>query len=127
MIVRSDLPLGFLAAQVVHAAGESSPGNLDPGTNAVVLGARDEAELAALERKLQRAGVPHVAIREPDPPWNGALTAIGLIPIEDRSTVKRLLSSLPLLGRPAACPDCEAVGGICYTHNGGLRRVAVAP
>jgi len=92
-----------------------------------VLAVRSEAELAVLERKLQRAGIPHVAIREPDAPYNGALTAIGLVPVEDRSTVKRFLSSLPLLGNPVPCPDCKAAGGICYTHNGGLRRVAVAP
>jgi len=125
VIVRADLPIGFACAQIVHAAGESSPGNLSPGTNAVVLAARNEAELAALERKLAQAGIPHVAIREPDPPWNGALTAIGLVPTDDRRKLKPLLSSLPLLGKPAPCPDCEAVGGICYTHNGGLRRVAM--
>jgi hypothetical protein len=92
--------LGFLAAQVCHAAGESSPGNLSPGTNAVVLAARSEVELAALERKLQQAGIPHVAIREPDEPWGNALCAIGLVPTEDRRKLKPLLSSLPLLGKP---------------------------
>lgn len=106
MIVRADLPVGFLAAQVVHAAGESSPGNLDPGTNAVVLAATP-GQLADLERRLARAGVPHVAIREPDEPWCGALCAIGLEPVQDRAAVRPLLSSLPLLGRahsPAQAP-----------------------
>lgn len=97
MIVRADLPVGFLAAQVVHAAGESSPGNLDRGTNAVVLAVRSEAELAALARKLALAGIPHTVIDEPDPPWNGQLTAIGLVPTADRAAVKPLLSCLPLL------------------------------
>lgn len=101
-MVRKDLPLGFLAAQVVHAAGESSPGNLDPGTNAVVLEVENESALVALERQLQRAGVCHVSIREPDPPWDGALTAIGLVPLTDRSVVKPILSKLPLLGKKAS-------------------------
>lgn len=99
VVVRSDLPLGFLAAQIVHAAGESSPGNIDFGTNAVVLSVLTEAALAVIERQLQRAGIQHVAIREPDAPYNGALTAIGLVPIRDRSKVKPLLNKLPLLGK----------------------------
>ena len=36
MIVREDLPKGFLAAHVAHAAGESGPA--PPGSIAVVLG-----------------------------------------------------------------------------------------
>ncbi len=65
----------------------------------MVLAVKSEAELAAVERKLQKAGVPHVAIREPDAPWNGALTAIGLVPTRDRDGARRILSSLPLLGK----------------------------
>lgn len=49
-------------------------------TVAVVLGARSEGKLLRLERQLVSAGVPHVAIREPDAPWRGALMAIGLEP-----------------------------------------------
>jgi peptidyl-tRNA hydrolase len=99
VIVRADLPTGFLAAQVVHAAGESSPGNLDSGTNAVVLSVPDEAALLGIERRLQKEGVRHVAIREPDAPYLGALTAIGLVPLADKRRVKPILSSLPLLGK----------------------------
>jgi peptidyl-tRNA hydrolase len=100
--VRQDLPLGFLAAQVTHAAGESSPGGLKPGTNAVVLAVRSEAELAALDRRLAQEGVEHVTICEPDPPWNGALTALGLPPTADRGRLRPFLSSLPLLGKEVA-------------------------
>ncbi len=100
-MVRSDLPIGFLAAQVVHAAGESSPGDLDTGTSAVVLAAPDEACLLAIERRLGQAGIAHVAIREPDAPWSGALTAIGVVPVQDRVPARRVLSSLPLLGKEA--------------------------
>lgn len=58
-----------------------------------------EAALGLIDRQLQKLGIPHVAIREPDAPYNGALTAIGLVPLLDRSVVKPLLSRLPLLGR----------------------------
>lgn len=91
-----------MAAQIVHAAGESSPGDLEPGTNAVVLSVPDEASLLALEHKLRCGLVGHAAIREPDAPWNGALTAIGLVPVEDRKSVKPILAGLPLLGKELA-------------------------
>jgi len=84
-----------MAAQVCHAAGESSPGNLPSGTYAVILEASPE-ELQALEHKLQLAGCPHRSIRENDLPWNGELLAIGLRPALKKE-VKRHLSSLPLL------------------------------
>jgi peptidyl-tRNA hydrolase len=103
VIVRDDLPRGVLAAQVVHAAGESAllGGRLPPGTHAVVLGASG-ARLLALEQALVGAGVPHAAIREPDPPYCGALLAIGLQPAPRASLkrylgTKRLISSLRLL------------------------------
>lgn len=101
-MVRSDLPLGFLAAQIVHAAGESSPGNLTTGTNAVVLSVPDEPALHLLKRRLQGAGVPHVSVFEPDEPWCGSMTAIGLAPVADRRQVRRLLEDLPLLGKEQA-------------------------
>jgi hypothetical protein len=43
VIVREDLPKGFLAAHVAHAAGESGPA--PPGSIAVVLGVPGEPEL----------------------------------------------------------------------------------
>lgn len=49
-------------------------------TIAVILGARSETKLLRLERQLVTAGVPHVAIREPDSPYDNALMAIGLVP-----------------------------------------------
>jgi hypothetical protein len=50
-----------------------------------------------LEEKLRRLCIPHAAIREPDAPWNGALMAIGIEPVVDRNTVKKVTSSLKLL------------------------------
>lgn len=97
MIVRADLPRGTLAAQVVHAAGESSPGRLPAGTRAVVLAARDEAHLAALALALRRLAIPHHPIREPDPPHLGALMAIGIVPLADRRRLQPVTGQLPLL------------------------------
>jgi hypothetical protein len=96
-IVRADLPRGVLAAQLIHAAGESSPGGLPQGTRAVALAARCELQLARIERRLLQLGIDHRAIREPDPPWNGALMAIGLAPVTDRTTLRRALGRLSLL------------------------------
>ena len=95
IVVRPDLPRGVLAAQVTHAAGESSPGGLPSGTYAVVLQAGTE-RLVALEERLIQSGVPHKAIRENDPPYSGELLAIGLEPAERRK-VQKHISSLPLL------------------------------
>lgn len=80
----------------MHAAGRSAT-ELVHGARAVVLAARDEEHLAAIERRLSFDGVAHSAIREPDPPWNGALMAIGLRPTLDAPS-SRLLRRLPLLG-----------------------------
>jgi peptidyl-tRNA hydrolase len=97
VVVRDDLPLGVLAAQIVHAAAESWPGGLPPGTRAVVLAARDEEHLLALERQLVRDGIGHVAIHEPDPPWHGQLMAIGMVPVVDRQPTKHVTGRLRLL------------------------------
>lgn len=94
--MRRDLPLGFLAAQVTHAAGESSSGGLPDQTYAVVLAARDEAHLRDLHALFSAQGIDHKLIKEDDPPWLGQATAIGLAPAP-RSAHRRLLSSLPLL------------------------------
>ncbi|MCH9686490.1 MAG: hypothetical protein K0V04_33970 [Deltaproteobacteria bacterium] len=81
----------------MHAAAESSPGNLPVGTRAVVLAAVDEAHLVDIERRLLRLGIHHRAIREPDPPWSGALMAVGLAPVVHRTTVRTVTARLRLL------------------------------
>ena len=88
-----------MAAQIVHAAGESSNGNIPPNTNAVVLSVEDEASLMAVAERLAKAGIPHVTVREPDAPWNGQATAIGIAPVRDRRLVRAITSKLPLLGK----------------------------
>lgn len=95
MAVRADLPRGLLAAQTVHAAGESANDTVKPGTYAVVLGATAN-QLAELERQLEVVGVRFSAIRESDPPYEGELLAIGIEP-QLKSQVRRYVSSLPLL------------------------------
>lgn len=105
VVVRGDLPRGLLAAQVTHAAGESSPGKLPAGTHAVVLTASPD-ELLALQERLSAAGVPHVIIRDRHvhlvageklvPYGEEEPMAIGLEPAP-RSLVRRHVSSLPLL------------------------------
>lgn len=87
----------MLAAQVTHAAGESSPGNLPDGTFAVVLAARDVAHLEEIAAALAAGGVAHHLVREPDEPHNGAAMAIGVVPTRDRRRVSRILGRLPLL------------------------------
>jgi hypothetical protein len=95
-IVRDDLPRGVLAAQLIHAAGESSE-RVVSGTHAVALAAKDEAHLSRIEAKLQRRGIAHTAIREPDAPYNGALMAIGIEPVADRRLVRPVTKGLRLL------------------------------
>lgn len=95
-IIRADLPLGVLAVQLIHAAGESS-GQVPSGTYAVALAARNETHLKLIEEKLQEHGIPHAAVREPDAPWNGALMAIGIEPTADRSSVHPITKRLKLL------------------------------
>lgn len=87
----------MLAAQLTHAAGESSPGNLPSGTRAIVLAVEGEAELMRVLERLRLAQVAHVAVREPDPPWSGALMAIGLVPSREGARVRRALGRLALL------------------------------
>lgn len=127
VIVRADLEPGFLAAQIVHAAGESSPGGLPEGTFAVVLAVPSETALAELGRQLVDAGIAHVAIREPDAPHLGALTAIGCVPVADRAAIRRLTSSLPLYGQRAPAPARARCGDReASPCNGGRRQEAKA-
>ena len=78
----------------IHAAGESSPGNLPSSTYAVALTCRDEAELHALAIRLDAAGLRHHLVREPDEPYNGQLMAIGIAPTL-KSHVRRIVANLP--------------------------------
>lgn len=94
--MRADLPRGIQAAQIVHAAGESSPGNLSPGTYAVVLAVANERLLVQAADVLRRKGIDFVMVFEPDPPYEGAPMAIGVRPGR-KEALRRHLSAFPLL------------------------------
>lgn len=95
MIVREDLPKGVLAAHVCHAAGESGPA--PPGSIAVVLGVESELALYAAARRLDACGVLYTLIRENAGPFADQATAIGVMPISDRSAIRKAVSALPLV------------------------------
>ena len=106
MIVRADLPRGSQAAQIVHASGESTINGPAPeGTHAVVLQVNDEEHLLDIADDLWKAGIKdYKLIIEPDLPLcedrpleDGQGTAIGLVPVQDRSVIRKVLGRLPLL------------------------------
>jgi hypothetical protein len=96
----------------VHAAGESSPGNLPSGTFAVVLAVSSEAELERFSARLVDADLVHYDIREVDEPYCGQMMAIGLRPIM-RSVGRKVLSNLPLYRGP--------VSAGCTVHGVGSK------
>lgn len=95
-ITRADIPHGLQAAQLIHAAGESSPGNLPPHTYAIALVARDECALDELSFKLFQAGIKHKRIVECDAPYTNQLMALGIPPMP-RKLLKPYLSQYGLL------------------------------
>ncbi len=98
MIVRSDLPHGVQVAQTIHAAGESCGGAPLPlSTHAIALSVRDEGHLREVRDRIWKAGIPHTAVHEPDPPYMGQLMAVGIWPTYDRQAVRRVTSDLPLV------------------------------
>lgn len=110
------------AAQLVHAAGESSPGNLPSGTYAIVLAVPTQKELEQLEQRLVVKGVPFRAIREPDAPWNGALMAIGVEPMP-RAQVRKHLSGLSLLKDKEKKMDLKIDSKLAMEANKELERL----
>jgi hypothetical protein len=81
---------------IVHAVGESLTGPHDPATYAVVLAARDEADIERIAAFLEGRGVALARVTEPDPPWGGALMALGLAP-RPKNELRRHVSHLRLL------------------------------
>lgn len=80
----------------MHAAGESSPGNLPPGTHAIALVIPDEQSLWRLHNTLREARVEHSVIIEADGPYTGQLLAIGVAP-RRKEELRKHLSALALL------------------------------
>jgi peptidyl-tRNA hydrolase len=86
------MKLGNLCAQLAHAAGQSGSGHY-----CIILAAKSESHLLKIENQLKINNIEHAAIREPDPPFNGSITAIGLFPIHDRKSVSQITKKLRLL------------------------------
>lgn len=86
------MKLGNLCAQLAHAAGQSGSGHF-----CIVLEAKSQSHLLKIEKQLISNNIEHIAIREPDPPFNGSITAIGLFPIVDRKSVSYITKKLCLL------------------------------
>jgi len=61
----------------------------------VVLAVPDERSLLDLHERLRYSSIPHVLIREPDAPYLGAATAIG-IPPQPRSGLRKFTKGLKL-------------------------------
>jgi hypothetical protein len=96
-IIRADLPRGVQFAQLIHAAGESAPGDLPSDTRAVALEVSNEQELLELEHKLVGLGIAFVAIREVDEPYNNQLMSIGLKPVVRDKKLRKAMSSYKLV------------------------------
>ena len=96
VIVRKDLPLGHLAAQVAHAAGSGSERH-PPETHVVVLAAENESQLRSIALRLSRQNVRHTLVVESDGDYAGQAMSIGVELLVDRSAVRRAVSNLPLL------------------------------
>ncbi len=89
---------GALACQTAHAVSEAIrclPVNQE--ARAVALVAETSSALELLHLELRKAGVHHAIVREPDPPYSGAATAIGIEPLVDRDAVRPLLAKFALL------------------------------
>ena len=107
LIVRKDLPFGVTLAQLSHAAADSMAawydfnGDLDfdmypqeghcncrverphyGNMTIVVLGVKNKRVLLSWIRRLTKANIHHSVVREPDAPYNGDATAIGVWPGE---------------------------------------------
>lgn len=94
--MRTDIPVGLAFAQLLHAAGESSDGNLKPGTYAVALAVADGEKLEVLANNLEHFGVPIHRVVESHGKYAGQLMALGVTP-GPKSVRGRYLSNLPLV------------------------------
>lgn len=95
-ILRTDIPIGNTFAYCVHAAGESSDGNLKPGTYAVALAVTNGKNLEVLANNLEYFKVPIHRVVESHGKYAGQLMAIGVTP-GPKSIRGRYLSNLPLI------------------------------
>lgn len=89
---------GVLACQAAHAAGESiRHAPISGETHVVALVAEKATDLEALHEALEKAGIHHVIVREPDPPYHGSATAVGIEPMVDREAVRPYVKHFKVL------------------------------
>lgn len=89
---------GVLACQVMHATGESINAlPVSPETLGVALVAETAHDLEQLHEQLTAAGIHHTIIHEPDPPYSGSATAVGIAPILDRAILKPFVGHFKVL------------------------------
>ena len=82
---------GVCAVQAAHAAGEAIRSAPIPATTVVcALMAETSDQLEEFAAVLTDLKIHHVVIREPDPPYFGAATAIGVEPLEDATALSLL-------------------------------------
>ncbi len=101
-IIRTDIPIGYQAAFLIHAAGESARlvNDLPHNTHAVALAAKNETELRTVCDQMVKAGVALRPIVENEGDYDGQLMAIGIAPCS-KEAVKRFLSTFPLVKEPS--------------------------
>lgn len=91
IVVRADLPLDALIVNVAHAAGESLvEAPIPKTTRLVLLQVPNALELAETAVSARMKGFTVADVYEPDPPYNGALMAIGLAPSTRRNQLRKL-------------------------------------
>lgn len=69
---------------------------VSPDTVVVALVAERSEDLEHLGARLLQAGIQHVVIREPEEPYRGAATAVGIEPT-DRDRVRPLVTEFKVL------------------------------
>jgi len=85
---------GVAAAQAAHAATQSLQNvPVDERLHVVILVCESSAELEQLGSDLKLVGIPHSVVHEPDEPYNGAATAVGIAPM-DRLLVQSFVAHL---------------------------------
>lgn len=55
--------------------------------------------MRSIAQGFTEAGIAFHPIVESDAPWSGQLVAIGVVPVQDRSQIKKIVSRLPLYGK----------------------------
>lgn len=91
---------------------------MSEGTFAIVLAVPDELSLLVIADRLTKVGIKFIEVHEPDPPHNGALMAIGVVP-GLRSVVGRYLSDLPKFRGSTLLESSKCKDATRKRENGG--------